>query len=224
MSVKEGTLQVLENNKGRYISGGQISQELQVSRNAVWKAIKVLQSEGYDISATHSKGYCLSLSSDILSSQSINKYISSYPNVFEITVKKTVSSTNNIAKDLAHQGAKEGTVLISEEQTAGKGRLGKSFYSPSQTGLYMSIILRPQLTASQSLLITAAASVAVARVVENISGVRAKIKWVNDIYCNNKKVSGILTEASFNVENNGIEFIVLGIGVNIKKAYTWISD
>lgn len=152
-----------------------------------------------------------------ISPESIRKHILKYQDAFDFDVRKVVASTNDIAKDLAHRGAKEGTVVISQEQTAGKGRRGKKFYSPSASGVYMSIILRPKYNANQSLLITVASAVAVARTVEKNSGKEAKIKWVNDVFCNDKKVSGILTESSFNAKNGRIDFIVLGIGINIQE-------
>lgn len=152
-----------------------------------------------------------------ISPESIRKHIFKYQDAFDFDVRKVVTSTNDIAKDLAHRGAKEGTVVISQEQTAGKGRRGKKFYSPSASGVYMSIILRPKYNANQSLLITVASAVAVARTVEKNSGKEAKIKWVNDVFCNDKKVSGILTESSFNAKNGRIDFIVLGIGINIQE-------
>ncbi len=152
-----------------------------------------------------------------ISPESIRKHILKYQDAFDFDVRKVVTSTNDIAKDLAYRGAKEGTVVISQEQTAGKGRRGKKFYSPSASGVYMSIILRPKYNANQSLLITVASAVAVARTVEKISGKEAKIKWVNDVFCNDKKVSGILTESSFNAKNGRIDFIVLGIGINIQE-------
>ena len=136
---------------------------------------------------------------------------------FDVHVENTVTSTNTVLKELAKKGEKTGYVLIAEEQTNGKGRLGRSFYSPSETGIYMSVILRPEITAENSLFITAAAAVAVSRAVEKVSNgaVTPGIKWVNDIFVNNKKVCGILTEASINGANGKLNFAVLGIGVNI---------
>ncbi len=152
-----------------------------------------------------------------ISPESIRKHILKYQDAFDFDVRKVVTSTNDIAKDLAHRGAKEGTVVISQEQTAGKGRRGKKFYSPSASGVYMSIILRPKYNPNQSLFITVASAVAVARTVEKNSGKEAKIKWVNDVFCDDKKVSGILTESSFDAKNENIDFIVLGIGINIQE-------
>ena len=216
MSIKDKTLMVLENNKGDYISGAQLAEQLSVSRNSIWKAIKSLQEDGYNICAVTNKGYCLSLDTDILSSQSISKYLPKDNDIFNINVYKTITSTNSAIKELAIKGEKEGNVIMAEEQTEGRGRLGRKFYSPNGTGIYMSILLRPQISASESFLITTAAAVAVAEAIEAISGKEAKVKWVNDIYCDNKKVCGILTEAAFDLESGGLEYAVLGIGINVK--------
>lgn len=152
-----------------------------------------------------------------ISPESIREHLLNYQDIFDFDVRKVVTSTNDIAKKLAHKGAKEGTVVISQEQTAGKGRRGKKFYSPADSGVYMSLILRPKYSANQSLFITVASAVAVARTVEKNSGKEAKIKWVNDVFCDDKKVSGILTESSFDAKNENIDFIVLGIGINIQE-------
>lgn len=224
MSVKDKTLSVLENNKGNYISGAELAKELTVSRNAIWKAIKSLQSDGYNIYAVTNKGYCLSSDTDILSSQSISKYLNKADNLFSINVYKTINSTNSAIKELAINGEKEGTVIISEEQTEGRGRFGRKFHSPKGTGIYMSVLLRPQIHASQAFLITAATAVAVAEAIEAVSRKEAKIKWVNDIYCDYKKVCGILTEASFDFESGIIDYAVLGIGINVRTPKEGFSE
>lgn len=159
--------------------------------------------------------YIFSNNEDVLSSEIINKYLSENNNEFNINVYKTINSTNTAIKELAINGEKEGAVIISEEQTEGRGRLGRRFHSPKGTGIYMSILLRPQISASISFLITTAAAVAVSEAIEAVSDKEAKIKWVNDIYCDNKKVCGILTEASFNFQSNTIDYAVLGIGINV---------
>lgn len=216
MSIKDKTLEFLEKNRGRYISGAELARELDVSRNAIWKSIKSLQSEGYNISAVTNKGYSLSEDTDILSAQSVSKYIKS-TNYFKIKVYKTIGSTNDKVKELALDGKEEGYIVISEEQTKGKGRFGRKFHSPKNTGIYMSILLRPRLMAQDSYLITTSAAVAVAEAIESISNKEAKIKWVNDIYLDDKKVSGILTEAALDFESGLIQYVVLGIGVNLKS-------
>ncbi len=215
MNVKEQILDIFENNRGIFISGAELAVKLSVSRNAVWKAVKSLQDEGYEITAVTNKGYCLNDETDILSVQSIAKHLGEESGHFNIEVFKTLDSTNNMLKSLAASGEPEGKVVISEEQTAGKGRISRSFYSPAGTGLYLSLLLRPCFSPEESSYITSAAAAAVARAIETVSGCEAKIKWVNDIYCNGKKVCGILTEASMNLETGGLEYAVLGIGVNV---------
>lgn len=212
MSVKDEVLKQLENNKGNYISGGQLAQNLGVSRNSIWKAIKSLEKNGYEIGAIPNKGYCLEEKSDILSSYSIGQHLK---NSLDIHVYSTVSSTNTILKEMAEQGACEGTVVIAEEQTAGKGRMGKSFYSPSKTGIYVSILLRPTISAEESLFLTTSAAVAVSKAIEDVSTKSALIKWVNDIYIGAKKVCGILTEGAFNIETNRLDYAIVGMGINV---------
>lgn len=224
MSVKQKILEILETEKGKYISGEELATHLSVSRTAVWKAVKSLVSEGYSIAAVSNKGYCLSNNNDILSEQSIAKYLAEEAALFKISVHKTIGSTNSAVKELAGQGAAEGTVVIAEEQTSGRGRRNRTFYSPADTGIYMSILLRPKISAAEALFITTSAAVAVAQAIEELSGREAKIKWVNDIFCDGKKICGILTEASFDMESGGLEFAVLGIGINVKTPKDGFQD
>lgn len=215
MNVREQVLAILEEQKGNQISGAALAKQLGVSRNSVWKAIKSLQEEGYAISAVTNKGYCLQPENDILSVQSISKYLNPDLSQLQLEVHKIVDSTNNKAKEYAAQGKPEGVVVIAEEQSAGKGRMGRSFYSPSGSGIYISLLLRPQCKAQEALFITTAIAVAAAQAIDEVSGYRAEIKWVNDVFCHGKKVCGILTEASVNVENEMLEYAVTGIGINI---------
>ncbi|MGB8454340.1 MAG: biotin--[acetyl-CoA-carboxylase] ligase [Anaerocolumna sp.] len=217
MSAKQHILSVLEKNKGISVSGAKLAQELSISRNAVWKAIKTLEREGYAISAVPNKGYCLSEDNDILSRESITPYLAEYLNDLSLEVHKSVTSTNTLLKEMASEGAPEGTILIAEEQTGGRGRLGRNFYSPAQTGIYMSILLRPKLTVEDALYITTSAATAVAKAIEEVTGCDAKIKWVNDIYCYGKKVCGILTEAGVDFEGGGLEYCIVGIGINVTR-------
>lgn len=145
----------------------------------------------------------------------IEKYLSTEASKLLIQVEEEVSSTNTILKLEAAKGAKEGTVLIACRQTAGKGRLGRSFYSPEETGIYMSLLLRPDLKAKDSLLITTAAAVATAEAIEKVTGVKSEIKWVNDIYCRGRKVVGILTEGGLKAGTDQLAYAVLGIGINL---------
>ncbi len=212
MNVKEKVLKELENNKGSFVSGGSLATNLNVSRNSVWKAINALKKDGYVIEAKSNKGYQLMEDNDILSTWSISKYLN---NDFDIQVFDQVTSTNTLLKEMANDGACEKTVIVANEQTKGKGRTGKSFYSPKNSGVYLSLLLRPDITAQESLFITTCAAVAVCKAIEDICDKKAYIKWVNDIFVDDKKVSGILTEASFNIETNKLDYVVLGIGINI---------
>lgn len=130
-------------------------------------------------------------------------------------VHKSVSSTNTLAKQAGEQGAPEGTVIIAEAQTAGRGRMGRNFFSPADTGIYFSVLLRPAFSPADSLLITTSAAVACAGAMEAVSGQETQIKWVNDIYVAQQKVCGILTEASLDPKNGGLRYAVLGIGINL---------
>lgn len=213
MCVKERTLAMLEARRGNYCSGQEIATKLGVSRNAVWKAIESLRREGYRIQAKKNGGYRLSCDNDILSNQSIERRLQT--DFYEIACHKSVTSTNDVLKQAAALGAREGLVAIAEEQTAGKGRRGRAFFSPAGTGIYLSVLLRPQCAAAQSLWITTCAAVAVCEVLERHSKRAMQIKWVNDVFCGQKKVCGILTEACMDMESGGLSYAVLGIGINV---------
>lgn len=214
MSVKDEVLKTLEKNKGENFSGEVLAGTLGVSRAAVWKAITSLRKEGYPIEATTNKGYALMENSDLLSEQGIKLHLSNNLHSLELHVYKTIDSTNLAAKKLALEGVNHGTIVISNEQTKGRGRLGRDFYSPASSGIYLTILLKPNFDISKSVLITTAASVAVCKAIKNVCNVESQIKWVNDIYINNLKVSGILTEAITDFETGTIEYIALGIGIN----------
>ena len=215
MDLKHQVLKILESNRGCYINGARLADELYVTRSAVWKAIKALQKDNYRIEAIPNRGYRLLPDNDIVSAESISPYLKPSATHYQLEVRHSVGSTNTIAKEMAAKGAKEGTVIIALEQTHGRGRMGRSFYSPKGSGIYLSVILRPKLSIEDSLLITTCAAVAVARAIETVAAVEAQIKWVNDIYLAGKKVCGILTEASLDFESGGLEFAVVGIGINI---------
>lgn len=219
MSVKNEVLHILEQNKGQSISGQELAEKLRVSRTAVWKAINSLKEEGYIISGVSNKGYSLSPSSDVMSAEGIRTFLKNDYQILPITVYKTISSTNSEAKILAMQNAEHGTVIISEEQTHGRGRMGRNFYSPADSGIYMSIILKPNLNIADSVLITTAAAVAVCKAIDKFTIQEPKIKWVNDIYINDKKVCGILTEAVTDMESGTINSVIVGIGLNVKTEF-----
>ena len=217
MSLKNKVLAVLEENKGKSISGNNIAESVGMTRSAVWKAVKQLRSEGYTILAATNKGYCLTEDNDLLSEQAIAQNLKTREIGRSIDVFKTIDSTNNFAKSLAQLNSEHGKTIIAEVQTQGKGRMGRSFHSPLGLGVYMSIILRPKLSVEHSLLITSCAAVAVAEAIEKVTGLDCKIKWVNDIYVGEKKLCGILTEAAVNVEQGGLDYAVVGIGLNVNN-------
>lgn len=213
MQVKDRVLAALEASRGTYLSGQALAQQLQVSRNAVWKAISQLRESGYPIQAVSHRGYCLDVDSPLLSPQSIARHLT-VPGL-QVEVAQTVSSTNTLLRQRAEEGAQEGLVLAAVEQTAGKGRQGHSFFSPPDTGLYLSLLLRPKLSAQDALLLTTCAAAAVALAIEACAGVEAQIKWVNDVFCRGKKVCGILTEAALDLESGGLQYAIVGMGVNL---------
>lgn len=214
MSVKQQVLQALEENKGTSLSGEMLAEAMGVSRAAVHKAIKSLREDGYEIRAVTNKGYCLAPESDLLSAEGIRTYLAEPLKELPFHVYKTVDSTNNAAKKLALEGSPHGTTVLAHHQSHGKGRLGRTFISPANTGIYMSILLKPEFDMSRSVLITTAASVAVTRAIEKVCGLQPQIKWVNDIYVSGKKVCGILTEAITDFETGQIQNLILGIGIN----------
>ena len=213
MTTKQQVLDLLEQNRGSFLSGEDLALRLSISRTAVWKAIGALREEGHAICAQGGRGYCLSPDSDRLSAPAILQALR-HP-VFDVRVLPETGSTNDDAKRAAESGAGEFTVIAAERQHSGKGRLGRSFYSPQNTGIYFSVILRPRMPVEDALYITTAAAAAAAEAIEEICGKQAGIKWVNDIFIDGKKVCGILTEASIDMESGSLAYAVLGIGVNV---------
>lgn len=215
MTVQDHLRQLLESNKNVFLSGGEIAASLGVSRNAVWKAVKSLQAGGYPIEAVPNRGYRLLPSSDVLSESGVRQYLTGEAAFLDLRVYGAVESTNLTLRELANAGAPEGTVVLAAAQTGGRGRKGRSFYSPAGTGVYVSILLRPDLAAEDAVRITTAAAVAVCGAVEAVSGRAAAIKWVNDVLMDGKKICGILTEASFGLESGRLDYAVLGTGINV---------
>ena len=217
MRTKNRILELLEQRRGESISGEHLAGRLGISRNAVWKAVKELQKDGYQIAAVTNKGYCLCEENDILSIPGIKPFLSEKCQRYadRMQIYSLLESTNKTAKELAVAGAAHGTVVISDCQTAGRGRNLRDFFSPSG-GLYMSIVLRPEgLHFENPTTVTAFAAVAVCEAIESICRVTPQIKWVNDIFIDGKKVCGILTEAVTDFESGGLDWVVLGIGINV---------
>lgn len=210
--TKDEVLKLLASRPDRPVSGAELAERLRLSRTAVWKAVEQLREEGWVIDSAPRRGYRLSSQSDVLSVEGIRKYLR-HPEL-TVEVHRSVGSTNTMLKALAAEGAPEGLALVASEQTGGRGRMGRSFYSPG-SGVYLSLLLRPSLPAAEATAITACAAVATAETLERLSGRPTQIKWVNDIWMDGKKVCGILTEASVDCESGGMHYVVPGIGVNV---------
>ena len=210
--TKEKLLAILWQNADTYISGEDLAGQLAVSRTAVWKAVGQLREEGYAIESVPNRGYRLLSESDVLSEEGIRRHLRHRE--LQLQVYRTITSTNTVLKTLAAQDAPAGLALIAGEQTAGRGRMGRSFYSPAGCGLYLSLLLRPRMGAVQATHLTACAAVAAAETIEELSGRPAQIKWVNDILADGRKVCGILTEASVDCETGMMHYVIIGLGVN----------
>ena len=216
MTTREKLLGLLEENREAYLSGEELAKALAVSRAAVWKAVKSLQQEGYPIDAVTNRGYRLSRGGDRLSAPGIRKYLKPDYRDLPITAEEETQSTNTALRALAEAGAPEGTVYIAQGQTGGRGRMGRSFFSPAGTGLYLSLLLRPTpWEPTRAAQLTAAAAAAMCEAIRQVTGKEPGIKWVNDLLLDGKKICGILTEASFSMESGVLEYAVLGLGVNV---------
>ena len=212
--TRDRILSCLREKQGSFVSGEELAARLGISRTAVWKEIEQLRREGYRIHSVTRKGYCLSPENDVLREEGIRRYLKT--DRLRLQVFPCISSTNTVLKAMAEEGAEEGLCLVASEQTAGRGRMGRSFYSPAGTGIYLSLLLRPAIAPADATVITACAAVAVAEAIESLAEVRAEIKWVNDIYVEGHKVCGILTEASLDCENGQVNYLVVGIGINTR--------
>ncbi len=218
MSVKTELLKILESHRDEALSGQEMADLLGVSRTAIWKAVKLLKEEGYQIEAANKKGYRLRGDSDLLSAEGILLNLDPKYQNREVVVFKCLDSTNQEVKRRALEGAGEGLVVLSEEQTKGKGRQGRSFVSPPGTGIYMSILFRPtEKNSKDVILVTTAASVAICRAIRKVVREEPQIKWVNDVYLRGKKICGILTEAVSDFESGKIQTVVVGIGINYRE-------
>ncbi len=213
--MKAEILKKLRETDG-YLSGQQLSDFLGVSRTAVWKTIAQLREEGYQIEAVRNRGYRLLETADVLTeaecrSLLVGRWLGNPVSCFTET-----DSTNTQAKRLAEEGAPEGTLVVAESQTNGKGRRGRSWVSPPGEGLWFSLVLRPKVLPSLAPMLTLAAALAVSAGIEDVCGLSARIKWPNDIVLSGRKAAGILTELS--AETTEIHYVVIGVGVNVNMA------
>jgi len=210
--LRSKLLKLLKENKGEYISGQKLSDQLNVSRTAIWKHINELKNEGYQIEAHHKLGYMLVSEPDLLIYEEVSPYLTTNFIGKNYIHKLVIDSTNNFAKEMASK-VPDGTVIIAEEQIAGRGRLGRSWISQKGCGIWMSIILKPNIQPQEALNLTQVAAISVVKAIEEVFHVESKIKWPNDIILNNKKVCGILTEMSSEIDK--INYVIIGIGVNV---------
>ena len=211
MSTKDKVIKILKENSGNFVSGEFISSKLGISRNSIWKSISDLRKQGFNIEAVTNKGYCL-INSDNYSNLSISPYLK---RDMQVKYFAEVTSTNDIALDLGRSSSEENLIIIANEQTNGRGRKGRTFFSPKDTGIYFSLLIKPKLNIQESLYITAIAALSVCKAIDKVLGVETHIKWVNDVFYNNKKICGILTEAQFDIDCGIIDYAAVGIGLNL---------
>lgn len=210
--MKEEILRLLRSADG-YISGQELCNRFGVSRTAVWKAINQLKEAGYEIEAQQNKGYKLMAAPDLMTEAEIKSLMHTDWVAKEVLYFDTIDSTNIKAQELAEKGYLSGTLVVADKQESGKGRRGRSWVSPSGTGIFMTLMIKPDINPNNASMLTLVAALAVAKAITSVTGEEAMIKWPNDIVVNSKKVCGILTEmnAQFDYINN----IVVGIGINV---------
>lgn len=210
--MKEEILRLLRSADG-YISGQELCNRFGVSRTAVWKAINQLKEAGYEIEAQQNKGYKLMAAPDLMTEAEIKSLMHTEWVAKEVLYFDTIDSTNIKAQELAEKGYQSGTLVVADKQESGKGRRGRSWVSPSGTGIFMTLMIKPDINPNNASMLTLVAALAVAKAITSVTGEEALIKWPNDIVVNGKKVCGILTE--MNAQFDYINHIVVGIGINV---------
>ena len=213
-TTKDRVLNLLEESTDKFISGEEIAGELSLTRGGVWKAIKALKEKGYVIEAVTNKGYRLMTEGDVLSKGRIDSFLCERNCHIDTYVYESLTSTNDVCREYAGEGASD-LVVIADYQTKGRGRRGRSFFSPTGTGIYMSFLLHPSDDIHEATLITCMAAVALCRAIEEVTDRHPSIKWVNDVFVNGKKISGILTEGLTSLEEGKFAYIIVGIGINV---------
>lgn len=211
--MKYKVLEVLMSNIGEYISGEALSEKLGVSRTMIWKHINDLKREGYVLNSSSKKGYMLMSIPDAINTCEIMHGLESGLFGKSVYCFEEIDSTNNYAKKIAYEGCDDGTVVVADRQLSGRGRLGRSWDSPSGKGIFMSLVMHPKIPPEDMQLVTLGASVAVVKAIKEVTGISAGIKWPNDVVIDGRKVCGILTEMAS--EQERISFLVVGIGINV---------
>ncbi|HSR03486.1 MAG TPA: biotin--[acetyl-CoA-carboxylase] ligase, partial [Proteiniclasticum sp.] len=210
---KDKLLTLLEEHKGQVLSGNDLSTKLGISRNAVWKSINALRKDGHEITSIRNRGYLLELQSDHLSESEIRMHLGEESGMYNIIILDETPSTNTYIKE--HKDLPDQTVVLTKTQTKGRGRLGKSFHSIDEGGIYLSILKMESLPEYNTDLATLAAALAVSETLDAYSGTETRIKWVNDIYAKGLKLSGILTEGTIEFETGTLSSLIIGIGINV---------
>ncbi len=212
--MQEKILEFLK-RKQEHVSGEDISGHLKISRQALWKHIQALRDSGYDITAVPHLGYKLVLCPDRLFVSEVSHGLNTKFTGKNIYYFDNLVSTMDIAMQFGIKGAAEGTLVLAESQSRGRGRLGREWVSPKYKGIYLSLILRPKILPNQAPVLTLLAAVSICEAIKTIADLDVKIKWPNDILMHNKKLGGILTE--LNAEMDQVRFVVIGIGLNVNN-------
>lgn len=212
--MKTELLKILRES-GAYVSGQQLCEHFGVSRTAVWKVIRQLKEEGYEIEAVKNKGYHIREIPDVITSEEVISRLHTKWMGQNCLYLDRVDSTNNYAKRIAEEGAADGTLVMADEQTGGKGRRGRSWETPRGTNIAMTLLLRPRIQPEHASRLTLLMAMAVAQGIRSVTGLDAGIKWPNDVVVHGKKVCGILTEMSAEVDY--INYVVIGTGINVNQ-------
>nr|UAL13391.1 biotin--[acetyl-CoA-carboxylase] ligase [Bacillus paralicheniformis] len=214
-NLRKKLIQLFTEADGEFISGQKISEELGCSRTAVWKHIEDLRKSGYELEAVRKLGYKMIKKPDKITEDEIRLGLKTKKMGQTIHFQDVVSSTQKIAHELTNNGAPEGTIIVADKQTEGRGRMARAWHSPEGNGIWMSIILRPEMPVQKTPQLTLLAAVAIVQAVEEQTGIAAEIKWPNDILINRKKVVGILTELQ--AEADQVHSVIVGMGINVNQ-------
>lgn len=221
-SIRKQLLEIFSQSDGEFVSGQMISDALGCSRTAIWKHMEDLRKEGYELEAVRRLGYRIARKPDKVTGNEIHLGLQTEFIGRNIHFEETVESTQKIAARLVYEGAPEGTVVIAEEQTAGRGRLSRPWHSPKGTGVWMSVILRPDIPPQKAPQLTLLAAVSIAQAIEKCTGLSVGIKWPNDILVHSKKTVGILTELQ--ADPDKIHAVIIGIGMNVNQHHEQFAE
>lgn len=221
--MKAEMLRLLRESKD-HISGQELCDRFQVSRTAVWKVINQLKEAGYEIEARQNRGYRLLESPDTMEAYELESRMTTAWAGQNVSYQKETGSTNIDCKQLAAQGAPHGTLAVAETQISGRGRRGRGWQSPAGESIYMSLLCRPDIPPDKAPMLTLVMGISVAEAVERYTGLPAKIKWPNDVVVNGRKICGILTEMEMGLETKEIQFLVIGVGINVNNGFAGMQE